>query len=345
MGLEIVSGDDVSHRAKRRSLHRGRRIEKQFHETTAHSRLDDGLDLLVGPVREVAERPTRVGEDFLVGAEDELGQGGQTGLDHVEIRLGLPAAEVAEGPSGIPQHGQFAPLVKLLEERLHRPGLQDQVATGGGISRDVPEGPDGLLADVVVGREEEANEDGDGSHFHDHLGVLAGAGGDVGERPGRFELQGGVVVALEEFDEAGDDAALDDLLDGRVFLDGQEAAELGGAVGLNGGVVAHDALDHLGEVFQFVGGGSGRSGCGVDGHARAVAAGSGASGGEHGGGGEAGGGVARGGEGGHLTAFGEADIFFGFADLEGGFLAAAAAFVDVDCFFEAFFALLTDMRK
>jgi hypothetical protein len=48
--------------------------------------------------------------------------------------------------------------------------------------------------------------------------VVRGARRDVGERPGRLELQRGVVLALEELDEARDDALRDDLLDRGVAL-------------------------------------------------------------------------------------------------------------------------------
>jgi hypothetical protein len=40
-----------------------------------------------------------------------------------------------------------------------------------------------------------------------------------------------------------------------------------------------------------------------------------------------------------LATFGEAHVFFGLADLEGGFFTATAAFVEVDGFFEGFFTL------
>ena len=52
-----------------------------------------------------------------------------------------------------------------------------------------------------------------------------------------------------------------------------------------------------------------------------------------------GGGRVHGGGSGHLTTFGEADIFVGLADLEGGFLAATAALIDVNGFLEGLLAL------
>lgn len=58
------------------------------------------------------------------------------------------------------------------------------------------------------------------------------------------------VGAPEELDEAGDDAALDHLLDGRVALLREELAELHRRVELLIGLVGEDALDHGGELVE-----------------------------------------------------------------------------------------------
>jgi len=56
----------------------------------------------------------------------------------------------------------------------------------------------------------------------------------------------------QELDKAGDDAALDDLLDGRIALLREQLAELGRRVELSVHVIREDALDHrrqrLGEL-------------------------------------------------------------------------------------------------
>merc|ERR1719253_1016201 len=82
------------------------------------------------------------------------------GPDALEVRLGLAPAEVGQGPRGVPEHGELGPLVELGQEGGHGPRGQDEVPAGGGVARDVPQGPHGLLADVVVGAEEEPDEDG-----------------------------------------------------------------------------------------------------------------------------------------------------------------------------------------
>lgn len=75
-----------------------------------------------------------------------------------------------------------------------------------------------LLADVVVRAHEQADEDGHGALLDHHPGVLARAARDVGQRPRGLELQGGVVIALQELHELRHHAGIDDVLDRRVAL-------------------------------------------------------------------------------------------------------------------------------
>lgn len=55
----------------------------------------------------------------------------------------------------------------------------------------------------------------------------------------------------KELDKARDDAALDDPLDGRVLLLGEQLAELGRRVELGVGRVGEDGLHHLGQVGEL----------------------------------------------------------------------------------------------
>lgn len=89
-------------------------------------------------------------------------------------------------------------------------------------------GPHRLLANIVVGAHEQANEDRDGTLLDHHAGVVTRAAGDVGQRPGRLELEGRVVVALQELDELGHHARVNNVLDRRVTLckkKGREGAQ------------------------------------------------------------------------------------------------------------------------
>lgn len=95
---------------------------------------------------------------------------------------------------------------------------------------------------------QELDEDGDGASLDDDLGLLCRAGGDVGECPRGLELDE-CVGGPEELDEAAHDAGLDDLLNGRVALLGQQLAELGCGLDLLVDLLGKDALDHLGELL------------------------------------------------------------------------------------------------
>ena len=59
-----------------------RRAQQQLDQAAAHAGLDDLLDLVVGAVGEVGQRPARVGQHLLVVGVDQLGQRrqGQLGL-------------------------------------------------------------------------------------------------------------------------------------------------------------------------------------------------------------------------------------------------------------------------
>ena len=53
---------------------------KQLYQTTGNASLDDCLDLIIGAVREVRDRPTSIDKDFIIERIDELrkdGKGGQ----------------------------------------------------------------------------------------------------------------------------------------------------------------------------------------------------------------------------------------------------------------------------
>ena len=85
--VACLVGDDISDGAESRRLDGRGRIQRQFDEATTDSALNDGLNLFVGAVRQVAQGPTGVGQDFLVGAVNERRQSGKGRLD--EFKVGL----------------------------------------------------------------------------------------------------------------------------------------------------------------------------------------------------------------------------------------------------------------
>ena len=170
--LVVVAGDNVARSAQRGRLHRGRGVPHQGDHPRANARVEDRLDLLVGPVGEVAQRPAGVGEHLVVVGEDELGEHGEGGCHHGPRRLRLAAAEVGQRPRGVAQHRHLRVRVKLLEQRLQSALRQDQIPALGRVAGNVAERPDRLLAHVVVGAHEELHEDGHCAIRDDDAGVL-----------------------------------------------------------------------------------------------------------------------------------------------------------------------------
>lgn len=73
--LEVVARDDVADGAEGGGLDGGRRVHEELDQALAHAGLDDSLDLLIGAVRQVGERPARVRQHLLVGGVDQLRDG------------------------------------------------------------------------------------------------------------------------------------------------------------------------------------------------------------------------------------------------------------------------------
>ena len=249
--LVVVAGDDVAHGPQSRDEHRRALAAEKLHQPAADARLDHRLDLVVGAVAEVAQRPARIRQHLLVVGVHQPRERGERVAEELKLGLRLAAAKVGEGPRGVAEHGELGVLVELLQERVKRVLREHEIAALGGVASDVAEGPHRLLADVVGGRSEELDEDGDRSRIDDDAGVLGGSGRDVGERPRSLELELGERLALEKLDKVGHHASLDDLLDGGRALDGEELAEGGGGLDLDPGIVGLDALDHLGQALEL----------------------------------------------------------------------------------------------
>ena len=71
---------------------------------------------------------------------------------------------------------------------------------------DVAEGPDCLLAHVHIGRGEECDEVRDSARLHHELGLLRGAGGDVGQGPrslegGEMEVESSIFLTRVSFSD------------------------------------------------------------------------------------------------------------------------------------------------
>ena len=129
----------------------------------------------------------------------------------------LATAEVAECPCGIAEHAQLAAVTEKVEQWAECTLGKNIITACWAVSGNVTKGPDSLFPHVWLVAAEELNEDGHGTGLDDHLRLLGGAGCNIRERPGSFELDESV-RRLEELDEAADDAGLDYLLDRWVAL-------------------------------------------------------------------------------------------------------------------------------
>lgn len=89
LGLDIVTGDNVSDGAQRRGLDRGGSVHEQLHESAGDAGLDNGLDLVVGPIRQVRDGPASIDQHLVVERVDQLGKDGEGRGDlraHVSLR-------------------------------------------------------------------------------------------------------------------------------------------------------------------------------------------------------------------------------------------------------------------
>jgi hypothetical protein len=113
-----------------------------------------------------------------------------------------------------------------------------------GVSGNVTQSPDGLLADIWLRAAQELDEDWYRARLDNHLCLLSTTAGNVCERPCCLKLHKGM-WGSEEFDEAADHAGLNDFLNGRVSFLGEEFPEFGGGLNLSVDLVREDSFDHF----------------------------------------------------------------------------------------------------
>ncbi|GIX60598.1 ubiquitin-conjugating enzyme e2, putative [Babesia caballi] len=202
-GLHLVprAGGDVGQRPARLLLN-GLLVGKQ--QLVQHgdaAAVDDGLGLAVVAGRDVAHRAQGGGLDHGLGVVEELDQAGHgAGVQHGLDVLFVAVGDVREGPAG--------------------------VAALGRVACDVAEGPDGLLAHLLLRGLEQRDQLRHRAVVGGHLGLLLVAGGDVGDGPGGLELELRCVEAAQELDEHGHHARVHHLLDGGVDLEREELSEV-----------------------------------------------------------------------------------------------------------------------
>jgi len=101
---------------------------------------------------------------------DQKGQRGQKLLDSFfRRRRILAATQIDNDPGHISEERHRNVGADELQKRSDHAQFDDKVATVGSVADDVAERPDRLLADVLVGRVQEAQEVLDGAGEHDRL--------------------------------------------------------------------------------------------------------------------------------------------------------------------------------
>ena len=134
----------------------------------------------------------------------------------------LVTTKVHHHPGDIPQEADGNLGVDECEKGLDDSQLYDVVPEVRSVPDDVAEGPDCLLAHVLVWGVEQLQEERDGPGVDHGLGLLAGAAGDVGEGPGGLELEGGLVRAGQTAHQHWQDAGQYQGVYRRISVRGQE---------------------------------------------------------------------------------------------------------------------------
>ncbi|KUI56758.1 hypothetical protein VP1G_10880 [Cytospora mali] len=242
LGLHVVTSNDVSYGAQSGGLNGGRSMHEQLHQAAGDAGLDNGLDLVVGAIGKVRDRPAGIDQDFVVQGVNELRQ-------HRKGRLWrLATAKVAQSPSSIAQHAKLAAVAKESQQGLESTAAQNVVTALWAVTSNVTEGPDGLLPHIGFWAGEELDENGHGTSLDDNLSLCSASGGNVGQGPSSLKLNEGVRRS-EELDESGNNTGLDDLFDGRVALFGQKLSKAGCSLNLQIDLVGEDALYHLRKIL------------------------------------------------------------------------------------------------
>eukprot|EP00732_Lithocolla_globosa_P004121 Lithocolla_globosa_v1_NODE_3630_length_1620_cov_25.512460.p3 type:complete len:125 gc:universal NODE_3630_length_1620_cov_25.512460:725-1099(+) len=123
------------------------------------------LDLVVGAVRQVRDRPQSVSNNFFIVTLDEMGQERKTRRNNSPGRRRVfTPAQITQSPGTIAEQRQF----RLgIGQQSHQIGqdvtLKNVVAAFSTISSNVTQGPSGLLLNVRVLGAQKLNKQRDGS--------------------------------------------------------------------------------------------------------------------------------------------------------------------------------------
>lgn len=145
----------------------------------------------------------------------------------VPVRLRcLSTAEVAQSPCRVAKHAQLAAIADEGQQRTEGAGTKNEVTALRAVTSNVTQCPNCLLPNIGFRAAQKLDEDRNSTSFDNNLGLLGRSGGNVGQSPSSLELNQSM-RGPEEFHETAHDTCLDDTLDGRVALLGEQLPELG----------------------------------------------------------------------------------------------------------------------
>lgn len=77
LGLDIIASDNVANGSKSGGLNGGGCVQEKLDESAGNTGFDNGLDLVVGAIREVRDSPAGIDQDLVIKRVDKLGQNGK----------------------------------------------------------------------------------------------------------------------------------------------------------------------------------------------------------------------------------------------------------------------------
>jgi hypothetical protein len=168
-------------------------------------RLYYDLDFVLVGVGVVADRPAGV-RDYLFVEEAALGDGSAEDGDCVFYELvfgqGAASAEVAERPASVFNECLILGPIHNLNQIDQSSCPDNGVPIEYAIRADISDGPDCLFEYAGVVGLEQIDEERNAPLVNNALALDGGAGGDVGECPGGFELQLRVFVLFDVLDHS-----------------------------------------------------------------------------------------------------------------------------------------------
>ena len=249
LGLFRGSGDDVSNGTEGGSDNGLVGGPHQFDKSGDKTSFDNSLDASILTVSNVRDSPAGITQNLLILEVEKTVQRLQAALDELELGGRLTTDQVRQGPGTVAEERLASTGLQVLNKSGHGSAAQHIVSGLARITSNVTEGPGGLFFVLPLLRVPGHGDEGrDGSRLEDDLGVSTGSRGDVGKGPGGFEFDVSVSAA-QQFDETGDDVALNHFINGRLGGTRQHLPQRAGSLQADVLVlVVENHLDQVGEV-------------------------------------------------------------------------------------------------